>query len=770
MAIGWNPIVPLGTRPRRALAAFELAVGALLAAYVASTIFRTRGSTSVLFDTWIGNLAYGGAALLCGWRAVVVRKERWGWGALALALAFLATGSVLWTSMIQFWNPVPYPSLTDAFCLAFYPLAYIGLGLLIREHLPKGSRAAWSDGLIAGLGVTAIGAAVVLGPISHASRGNTATVITNVAYPIGDLLLVAMLVGFLAVRGRRPGSLWWFLAFGLALLAVADSVYVWRVTSGTYVTGTPLDGLWAIAAFAIALSAWHGRPGPERTGPPGQPILVPVFFMVTSLAIVVLHDEFNLLPIAVALASATLVVATVRMTVGYRQLRHLADVRLQARTDELTGLANRRGFYEAMHAALPGATAEYGFAVLIVDLDRFKEINDCLGHRVGDLVLAQLGPRLVRAVGPDTTVARLGGDEFALLVPDVDAVGAVAAAEHVKAALAPPMQIDGMSLRVEASIGIALGPEHGDDADSLLQHGDIAMYEAKRDHLGWAVYSTDRDFHSRAGLELAGALPGAIADGQLVLVYQPKLDLATRQVVGVEALARWQHPTRGLLTPEYFIDLAERTGQIGALTATVLETAVRQQAEWLHAGLQLSMAVNLSASNLLDQSLSSALARLLQAHAVPATTLVLEITESALMSDPDEAQQLLARLRLLGCGVSVDDYGTGFSSLAYLRDLPVSELKLDGAFLTDVFRDARARSIVQSTVDLAHSLGLRMVAEGVETEETLEMLAAMGCDQAQGYFISRPVPAAGLTTLLRDGLATERGSRTKWTSGASYRA
>jgi diguanylate cyclase (GGDEF)-like protein len=745
--------VALGARSHTAVVAFQVTVGMLLAAYVASTVLRSRGSASVLYDDWVGNLAYSGAAVLCGWRALAERRDRWGWAFLALALTFLATGSVLWTSTIQFWHPVPYPSLTDAFCLTFYPLAYVGLGLLIRAHLPKATRAAWSDGLIAGLGVTAIGAAVVLGPISRASQGNTATVLTNIAYPIGDLLLVAMLVGFLAVRGRHAGSLWWFLAFGLTLLAVADSIYVWRVTSGTYVTGTPLDGLWAIAAYGIALGAWHGRSGPLRAGPPGRPIFVPVVFMVTSLTIVALDGLYHLLPVALALAITTLVAAVARLTVGYRQLRDLADVRMQARTDELTGLSNRRGFYETLQSELNGSTNDVGLAVLMVDLDRFKEINDCLGHRVGDIVLSELGPRLAHAVAPNITVARLGGDEFALLVPGVHNLGAVGVAAQVQAAFVPQVMVDGMSLQVEASIGIALGPDHGSDADTLLQHADIAMYESKRDHLGWAVYSTDRDFHSRDSLELAGALPGAIASGQLVLLYQPKLDLVSRRVIGVEALARWQHPTRGLLTPDYFIDLAERTGQIGALTDAVLDSAVRQQAAWQQAGLRLSVAVNLSASNLLDQSLSSRLAHLLQTHAVHATTLVLEITEGALMSDPKEAQRLLRRLRLLGCGISIDDYGTGFSSLAYLRNLPVNELKLDGSFLADATTDARACSIVRSTVDLAHSLGLRIVAEGVESAETLELLATMGCDQAQGYFISRPVPADDVGTIVDRDLA-----------------
>ncbi len=453
----WVPAVDPGARSRLPLAALQAVTGLLLVAYVASTILRSRGSASVLFDTWVGNLAYAGATVLCGWRSLAQRSCRWAWGALALSLAFFTAGSVLWTSTIQFWNPVPYPSPADVCFLVFYPLAYLGLGLLIRDHLPKGIRAAWSDGLIAGLGVAALGASLILGPISRASAGNTATVLTNLAYPVGDLLLVAMLVGFLAVRGRRPGSLWWYLTFGLILFAVADSVYVWRVTSGTYVTGTPLDGLWAVAAFALALGAWHGRPGPVRGGAPGQPIVVPVLFMVTSLAIVVLAARFDVLPLGVTLASATLVGAVARVTYGYRELRNLADVRQQARTDELTGLGNRRGFYEALQSALKGVADGRELAVLVIDLDRFKEINDCLGHRVGDAVLSQIGPRLARAVGAATTTARLGGDEFALLVEGGHGVGVVAAAQ-VQAALAQQVAVDGMSLRVEASIGIALAP------------------------------------------------------------------------------------------------------------------------------------------------------------------------------------------------------------------------------------------------------------------------------------------------------------------------
>ena len=258
-----------------------------------------------------------------------------------------------------------------------------------------------------------------------------------------------------------------------------------------------------------------------------------------------------------------------------------------------------------------------------------------------------------------------------------------------------------------------------------------------------AVYTPERDFHTRDRLELAGALPQAIAEGQLRLRYQPKLHLASGRIIGVEALVRWQHPTRGLLMPEAFIDLAEQTGQIDALTAAVLEAAVAQQAAWQRAGLELSMAVNLSALNLLDQQLSSKVARVLQAHGVRAETLVLEVTEGALMSDPEQAEHLLGRLRALGCAVSIDDYGTGFASLAYLPR-PSGQRAQARPLLSRRCHHRRggARAIVQSTLDLAHSLGLYLVAEGVETARTLDLLVAMGCDQAQGYFIGRPVAAA----------------------------
>ena len=727
----------------------RLVTGALILVYLASTVFRASHTTNTLYDGWVGNLAYLGCAVLCGLRALSVRdRQRVGWAVMALSLALFAAGNLLWTTVVQFTDPIPYPSASDAFFLVFYPVAYLGVGLLVRETLPpRGSRAIWLDGVIAAFGVAAIEATLVIAAVSHANNGNGVTVATNFAYPIGDLVLVAMLVAVFAVQGWRPGRQWWILGAGLAVFAVADSVYVLRVLNHTYQTGTPLDSLWMFGTFLMAAAAWEKR---ERTPARAtQPIVVPGLFIVASLLIVVYGTTQPILPLGLVLATCTLLLGIARMAIAYRQLRTLAETKREARTDELTGLANRRLFYETLGACLEPGSGRERLAVLMIDLDRFKEINDSLGHHVGDEVLRQLGPRLAAVVGTTATVARLGGDEFGLLLaPLGQPSAATAVAEQIRDILRTRFLLDSMTLRVDASIGIAIAPDHGTAADVLLQRADIAMYEAKRSHRAWEVYSAFRDRHTRDHLELMEDARDAIERRELVLHYQPKLDLARRTVIGVEALVRWQHPVRGLLTPDHFLDLFEQSGLMGPLALDVLDQAAAQQARWAHEHVDVSVAVNLSPSNLSDLQLPDKVAEVLERQGVSPTRVVLEITEDCLMVDPDQGLDVLDRLHGLGVELSVDDYGTGFSSLAYLRKLPVDELKLDRAFLAAAaVDDGRAVAIIRSTIDLAHSLGLRIVAEGVETRDALAMLADLGCDVAQGYFLGRPAPASAVFAL-----------------------
>jgi diguanylate cyclase (GGDEF)-like protein len=426
-----------------------------------------------------------------------------------------------------------------------------------------------------------------------------------------------------------------------------------------------------------------------------------------------------------------------------RSLRRQAEEnRRQALHDALTGMPNRRSLYERLDVLL--ATGR-PLALLVADLDGFKELNDTLGHHAGDRVLSQLGPRLQAAAPEAELIARIGGDEFAVLTYDEDP-GAVA--DRFRAALDDPFVVDGITLKVAASLGIARFPDHGYDAHALIQRADVAMYQAKAQQSGWLEYEAARDEHSRHRLALAGELRRAISDRELVVHYQPKADLARGEVISVEALVRWQHPELGLLPPVEFVPMAEQTGQIRPLTLFVLDVAAAQAREWQDVGLHLRVAVNLAMANLIDSQLPEDVAALLAKHKLPPSKLILEITENVVMADPTRTLGILERLRSLGVGLSLDDFGTGHSSLAYLRQLQVDELKIDRSFVTDMIRDGQNAAIVQSTIDLAHAVGVRIVAEGVEDADTLFELKAMGADEVQGFYLSPAVPPAEIVAML----------------------
>jgi diguanylate cyclase len=416
-------------------------------------------------------------------------------------------------------------------------------------------------------------------------------------------------------------------------------------------------------------------------------------------------------------------------------------IRQQALSDALTGLPNRTLLLDRTAQAIRQADRELvPAALLLLDLDRFKEVNDTLGHHCGDQLLVQVGQRLRAALRSVDTVARLGGDEFAVLLPRISTgEGVVTVANKLHAALEEPFTLEGLALEVEASIGLALYPEHGNDPDELLQRADIAMYVAKQTHAGFVLFDPKQDQHSPRRLALLGELRRAIEGRQLLLHYQPKIDAHSGQVLGVEALVRWQHPTHGLVPPGEFIPLAERTGLIGPLTHYVMDAALHQCRDWRQAGHELAVAVNVSARRLLDLAFPDEVGGLLARWEVPARLLVVEITESAIMADPAHAMQILGRLNQMGVGLSIDDFGTGYSSMAYLKSLPVHELKVDRSFVSQMTSNSSDAVIVRSTVDLGRNLGLRVVAEGVEDQTTLEALDALGCDAVQGYHVSRPI-------------------------------
>jgi len=421
--------------------------------------------------------------------------------------------------------------------------------------------------------------------------------------------------------------------------------------------------------------------------------------------------------------------------------RKILDLAYQ---DPLTGLPNRVLFSDRVEQSIvQAAKLGQSFALMIMDLDRFKLVNDTLGHHMGDLLLREVGARLSATLARKRDlVARLGGDEFAVLLPETDREGAEGVARRMMAALDAQFTIDGHSVDVGASIGIVGYPIHGEDLNTLMRRADVAMYTAKRGNRGCAVYNAEDDQHSPARLSLMSDLRRAVENSELMLHYQPKVDLSNYSVKYVEALVRWNHPERGFIPPDHFIPFAEQTGYIKVLSRWVINEALRQCAAWRADGVEISVSINVSARDLLHAELPEYFERLMRKYEISPEWIWIEITESAVMDDPVNAMLTLDRLHELGLRLSIDDFGTGYSSLAYLKRLPVDEIKIDKSFILNMSNDKDDMVIVRSTIDLGHNMGLKVVAEGVETEDVMQQLATLSCDLVQGFHVSRPLPAA----------------------------
>ena len=507
-----------------------------------------------------------------------------------------------------------------------------------------------------------------------------------------------------------------FVAFVVAMTVNVLLVFGYR----RYLFGTPIAQ--SMREFVLPLMSAHLMTG----------------LLTMGAVFVVVHTG------AVGIALTALVLLIFQYLVGelLKSKQRADKLHRVATTDELTGLANRERFRARLDETIAAAKAtDDRFAVMLLDLDRFKEVNDTLGHHYGDELLRDLGPRLAATVGPDGLVARLGGDEFAVLpaetTTDSDELEEIAA--RLIRCVQQPVVVDEMTLEVGVSIGVARFPRDGEDPHSLLRSADVAMYAAKEAHAGCKVYAAALDRHSVRRLSVLSEFRRALDADEIVVFYQPIMYMDGERVHGAEALVRWQHPELGLLPPSDFIPIVEQTGLIGPLTRHVLDRAIAQCAGWRRAGQNLTVSVNLSVRNLLDPEVPALIGDLLAIYDLAPEALQLEITESMLMSDPDRSLITLTRLAQLGVGLSVDDYGTGYSSLANLRRLPIDELKIDRSFVSPMLSDESDLIIVRSTINLGHDLGLKVVAEGVEDEATLNRLAGLGCDFAQGYHFSKPL-------------------------------
>ncbi|MDA0181257.1 EAL domain-containing protein [Solirubrobacter phytolaccae] len=564
-----------------------------------------------------------------------------------------------------------------------------------------------------------------------------------------DFVMGGCAVGALsATTGAELGA-----TLGASGVAAALGLARWRVSTAlalALIGLIALGELPVLAVLPVAVAMWLKEP-PATPSPVFNPIVLAALLAYAAAAMVLLVvGQFVSLPAdAATLATITMLAGMARA--GLTVVDRLKHSHYQAVTDDLTGLGNRRQLLDALREAI--AVEGQHVALLLIDLDGFKELNDTLGHHAGDEVLRQIGPRLEEALHPEDTLARLGGDEFAVVLAPGDEASASAAGLRLRSSLERSFSVGGIRVHIDASIGIALFPEHSQDALGLLQRADVAMYEAKRTRTGHEVYLPERDTHSRRRLELLGELRDALANDELILHYQPKADIATGEVHGVEALVRWAHPRRGLLMPSDFLPLADHSGLGRSLTAFVLDRALVEIGQRRSEGFDLSVAVNLSPADLLDLGLPSDVARTLERHAFPASCLRLEVSEDAVMADPERSLEVLRGLRAIGVATALDDFGSGHVSLGHLKHLGVDEIKIDRSFVLRLAEDERDAAIVHTTVDLGRRLGMKVVAEGVETVEAWDALAVLHCDEAQGFFLGRPMTATALAGWMRDRAA-----------------
>ena len=723
-----------------------LLAAALLVAYAITLLVRQGGPGRPLLAHQLVGAFELALALGCLARALTRRPGRKVALVLGSGLLAWALGDIAW----RMESSLSSTSIADVFFLLFYPLAALALVLVLRaEAGPIIGLSTWLDGAIAVLGVTAITAAFATSSFSGAA-GAPASFVANVAYPIGDVALLALAVALIVMVPFHPPRVV-LLAAGCALMAVGNMMYLSQSFSGSYRAGTALDLTWPVAMLAMSVSVWLRSGGfvrsPLRERAPRVVILIPI--AATCLLIVIVGNVKHLSPIALGFAAATLVAGVARRGLALREQRRVHESRQHlALTDELTGLGNRRYLLDALELAVDSLPetggSSRGVALLLIDLDHFKEINDSFGHQTGDALLRQIGPRIRRVVRHNDVVARLGGDEFAVLLFGADAFKATTVALRITTLLEQPIDVNTASLHVGASIGVALAPEHAQNANDLLRCADIAMYRAKTERGSFDIYDAALDDEADR-FALIEDLRLAMAEGSLALHYQPEIDLQTGQVVTVEALLRWPHPTLGLIPPEHLLALAEESGLIHALAAWVFEQAIADCAEWWNDGHRVAVAVNLLATDLLDSSLPRRVGELLTLAGLPFEALVLEITEGMVMADLTRSKRVIQDLSDSNILVSIDDFGTGFSSLAHLNDLAVGELKLDRTFTSRLHiggGGGREEDIVRSIIQLGHALELRVVAEGIEQLDFVGVLAGLGCDVGQGYAIQTPCPAS----------------------------
>lgn len=719
---------------------------------------RVAEAASMIGVATIGAFATG-CAVWAAWSSD--GRQRLAWSCLAFGLGGWALGDALWAYFRMVRHVDPFPSIADAAYL-MYPLgACAALLLFPLGHTAHSRTRMLLDGVIVAGALFEVAWVTVLRFVVGTEGETLLSVSLYVAYPATDVVIVTMAL-LILVRTRQRAVV--LLTVGNILTALADSAWVFLESRGIFAEGGLVDIGWIAGLLLIGVAALTGvRDGvaePEIVAPPSRAELWMPYVPVAIAGAVATPWLVSITGVAPLLVSSGLLISAVlarQLVVIGQNRRLLAIVADQALRDPLTGLANRLLFNDRLSHAMQLQQREDGsVAVLLLDLDQFKAVNDSLGHPAGDALLVQVAQRLVSSVRPGDTVARLGGDEFAVLMEGGSAQSR-RIAHRVMRSFDLPFLIDGHTLEVRPSAGLALVP--GDDdseisLEALLKRADTAMYSAKRSKSGGLQTFTDdmpliaaqRD--GEGGL-LLEELRTAIDNVDLTLAYQPKFNLRSGDIVGVEALIRWPHPDLGMLVPAQFLPLVHRHGLVQSVTDLVVSRALDAASAWRAEGVGVPIAVNVSAPSLADLDFPNRIARAIDERGLTADALTVEITEDLLVDNINRAREVLQRLRGHGIRVAIDDFGSGYSALSYLRDLPIDEVKLDRLFVSPVLADPRAAAIVHAVIDLAHVLGVTTVAEGVENVETADKLIEFGCDVVQGYYCGPPVDAAQMLELLR---------------------
>ena len=661
------------------------------------------------------------------------------WPAHRAALFLLAAGISLWaigSASITVGEAVTFPSWSEVFfissllCMAAYLL--IGVS---RHHVAD--RSVWLEATVIVGGAACVTGMLFLTPLASAASEQPVPMLVALLLPMLDVMMVLVIAAQSALRMRAWSWRTFKLALGFLLLAIADLSLLSYQADGYYAFTPSLNIAWGIALLLIVGAACSAAEDVATIrSRPGGVMLVSA--SAVALFVLVWETQGTIGNYLRWPAVITLVAAGARLVLALRESRHTAEAVRLSRTDDVTDLPNRRYVLARLSR---GLRQDEPLTLLLVDLDGFKEVNDSLGHSAGDDVLRLAADRIRMSVSPEVVVARLSGDEFAIVVADDDPLRIVELGQRVRRALRQPARLDGVELVLHSTVGVATRIPGDTDGSDLLRRADIALYEAKTTRAGILGYDPGADVFSRDRLRLAEDLRRAIDDHRLEVWYQPQIHAATQRVCGMEALVRWRHPSMGIVSPAVFLPTARRSGLMLALSEVVASLVVADASRWSQHGLSFPVSINVAPPELLGGTLIPwLLTKVNEARLAPGS-LVVEVTEDSFLSDPDRAREVLIDCHRHGLQVSVDDYGTGFSSLSYLRDLPLDELKIDRSFVAAAMVDAKSHNIVDFTTQMAHALGVRIVAEGVEDATTTADLVAMGVDVLQGYHLSRPMPS-----------------------------